>query len=77
MQSRRQSLIESAVNILAGIGISLLTQITIFPWFCIEIKFHDQLIISGIFTIVSLARSYLIRRYFNWKNHAKNKAITQ
>ena len=67
MQTRRQSLIESLTNILIGYLTALLSQILIFPLFDIYVTFQDNLLIGLYFTIISLIRSYLVRRYFNKK----------
>jgi len=66
MQSRWQSLLESFANIAVGFLVALLTQLWIFPWFDINIPLAENLSISGIFTCVSLLRSYALRRLFNW-----------
>ena len=65
MQTKNQSLIESLVNILIGYFTALFSQLLIFPLFAISIPIQDNLLIGLYFTLISLARSYLIRRYFN------------
>ena len=65
MQTKKQSLIESIVNILIGYFTALFSQLLIFPLFDIDIPIQDNLLIGLYFTLISLARSYLIRRYFN------------
>ena len=67
MQTKYQSLIESLTNILIGYLTALLSQVIIFPLFDIDVTFQDNLLIGLYFTIMSLARSYLVRRYFNKK----------
>ena len=68
MQTKYQSLIESLINILIGYLTALLSQLLIFPLFDIYVTFQDNLLIGLYFTIISLIRSYLVRRYFNSKN---------
>ena len=68
-QTRLGSLIESAMNILIGYWVALLSQLAIFPMFGIHIPFHDNLLIGAWFTLISLARSYIIRRWFNARLH--------
>ena len=68
MQTKYQSLIESLTNILIGYLTALLSQVLIFPLFDIDVTFQDNLLIGLYFTIISLLRSYLVRRYFNNKN---------
>ena len=65
MQTKKQSLIESIVNILIGYFTALFSQLLIFPLFDIDIPIQDNLLIGLYFTLISLSRSYLIRRYFN------------
>ena len=65
MQSKYQSLIESLTNILIGYLTALFSQVLIFPIFDIYVSFQDNLLIGLYFTIISLIRSYLVRRYFN------------
>lgn len=67
-QTKLQSLLESAINIAIGIAIGFLANITVLPLFGYPVTIADGVLISVVFTIVSLVRSYLIRRYFN-KRH--------
>ena len=67
MQTKLQSLIESATNILIGYIFAVLSQIAIFPLFDINVPLSDNLLIGAYFTLISLVRSYVIRRYFNRK----------
>ena len=65
MQTKYQSLVESLINILIGYLTALLSQVLIFPLFDIDVSLQDNLLIGLYFTIISLLRSYLVRRYFN------------
>lgn len=65
MQSRLGSFIESGTNVLIGYVIAITSQCLIFPVFDIHVPFTDQLLIGLYFTVVSVVRGYLIRRYFN------------
>jgi len=65
-QTKAYSFIESIFNVLVGLGINVGLQTIVFPWFGIYIPFSDNLKIAGIFTVVSIARSFLLRRGFNW-----------
>jgi len=64
-QTRLDSLIESFVNILIGYGVALASQIIIFPFFGINVPLETNLWIGAWFTVISLMRSYVIRRWFN------------
>lgn len=65
MQSRLHSAIESTANVVVGYLVALLSQISIFPWFGIAVSLTDNLLIGAWFTVISLARSYVLRRWFN------------
>lgn len=65
MQTRLQSFIESCINVAIGYGVALLSQILVFPLFGIHIPLASNLAIGAIFTVISVARSYAVRRIFN------------
>lgn len=67
MQTKIQSFFESLINIIIWYIIAILSQLLIFPLFDINISFNDNLLIGLYFTLISLIRSYIIRRYFNNK----------
>lgn len=64
-QSSFSSLIESATNILIGYWCAVLAQLIIFPMMGIDVPLDKNLMIGLIFTLISLVRSYVIRRAFN------------
>jgi hypothetical protein len=63
-QSRTMSLVESIANVLAGFGVAVATQIAIFPLFGLRTTLAENLAMGAIFTVVSIARSYCLRRVF-------------
>ncbi len=63
-QSRTMSLVESLANVVVGYGVAVVTQLSVFPWFGLSTHFSDALAIGAIFTVVSILRSYLLRRAF-------------
>lgn len=65
MQTWEVSLLESIVNVTIGYFVAVLSQIIIFPWFGIVISKSKNFKIGLWFTVVSIIRSYLIRRAFN------------
>lgn len=67
MQTRTQSFIEAVVNVLIGYTVALISQLLIFPMFDIHVTFTDNLLIGLWFTVISIIRSYTIRRWFNAK----------
>ena len=65
MQSKKQSLIETLTSVFVGWLIGVILNLTILPMFDYNITVVDSLWVSLIFTVVSVIRGYLIRRYFN------------
>lgn len=65
MQSRTQSAIESCLNVIIGYAVALASQLTIFPMFGINIPLSDNIAIGAWFTVISIIRSYAVRRMFN------------
>ena len=63
-QSRVMSLIESIANVVAGYGIAVATQILIFPAFGLHVTLAQNLKISAAFTVISICRSFALRRVF-------------
>ncbi len=66
MQSRLGSFLESLANVAIGYGVAVGAQLAIFPLFGVVIPLSSNLAIGIIFTLVSLVRSYLLRRLFNY-----------
>lgn len=59
------SFVEAVTNVCVGYLIAVLAQLVIFPMFGIAATLGQHLAIGGMFTVVSIARSYLLRRLFN------------
>ena len=64
-QSKKHSFIESLINVFIGYSVAVFSQLIIFPFFNIHIPLSDNLLIGMWFTIISIIRSYLVRRVFN------------
>ena len=71
-QPRHMSLAESLVNVGIGYVIALITTAVVLPLFGFDVSIHQSAAISGVFTVVSIARSYLLRRAFNWWHYRRN-----
>ena len=67
MQTKRQSLIETLTSVFVGWLIGVILNLTILPLFNYNITVVDSLWVSLIFTVISVVRGYLIRRFFNLK----------
>jgi len=63
-QSRLMSLVEAITNVIVGYCVAVMTQILIFPIFGLHTTLGQNLAMGGIFTGVSLVRSYFLRRAF-------------
>ena len=63
-QSRVMSLVESVANVFVGYALAVITQILIFPAFGLHMTLAQNLKMGAVFTVVSLARSYVLRRVF-------------
>jgi len=66
-QTKKQSFIESLTNVAIGYVVSLISLFLIFPLMGIESSISKNLLITLYFTVVSILRSYVIRRWFNKK----------
>ena len=63
-QSRAMSLVESVANVIVGYGVAVVTQILIFPIFGLHTTLAQNLIMGLAFSLVSIARSFALRRVF-------------
>lgn len=70
-QTKLGSFAEAWVNIFVGFGISFICNMVVLPWFGFHVSAKQAFDIGLIMTVVSLVRSYLLRRLFNsirWGN---------
>ena len=67
MQSKRDSLIETLTNVGIGWFISFIANMLVLPLFGYNINLTDGVLISIIFTVISIIRGYVVRRWFNSK----------
>ena len=65
MQSKLDSLIESCINVGIGFLVSVIANFIIFPWVGITASTAQVLLVGLFMTGVSVARSYLVRRWAN------------
>lgn len=63
-QSRLMSLVEAVANVAVGYGFAVVTQMLIFPIFGLHTTLAQNLKMGAIFTAVSIARSFALRRVF-------------
>lgn len=65
MQTRLQSFVEAGVNVAIGWSINLTANLTVLPAFGYDVTLSHAIGIGVVFTFISVARSYVIRRWFN------------
>ena len=70
MQTRLSSLIEAVINVAIGFVVSLVLTAVVLPAYGHDVTWSQNLQITGIFTVASIARSYCVRRWFNDRIHA-------
>lgn len=63
-QSPTMSLVEAIANVVVGYGAAVATQILIFPNFGLHITLAQNLKMGAVFTVVSIMRSFALRRLF-------------
>lgn len=68
MQSKLESLTEAVINTFIGFVIAFISQLVFFPIVGIDVTLGQNLILTVLFTLVSIVRTYIIRRYFNKKS---------
>lgn len=64
MQSRRHSAVEAVANVAIGYGINFAANLAVLPLFGFHVSATDAAGIGLVFTAISIARSYLLRRVF-------------
>lgn len=78
MQDKRMSLIESISNVAVGFIIAMITwRFLICPIFGFTHSVANNLKITAIFTVISIVRGYLVRRFFNGRFHYRVKPKTE
>ena len=68
MQTKKQSLVETLTNVGIGWFISFIANMLVLPLFGYNINLTDGVLISIIFTVISIIRGYVVRRWFNSRN---------
>jgi hypothetical protein len=58
------SLAEAIVNVSVGFILAIAIQVIVFPLFGLRPSVAENLLIAAVFTLVSIIRTYLLRRLF-------------
>ena len=65
-QTKVGSIVEAWANILVGFWINFLANLVILPLFGFSsLSLGKNFIIGALYTVISLIRSYVLRRWFN------------
>jgi hypothetical protein len=65
-QTRLGSFIEAWINVLIGFSINWVMNMLILPLYGFQVTGGQAFSMGLIFTVVSVARSYAVRRWFNY-----------
>lgn len=74
-QSRIMSLVEALTNVAVGYAIAVITQIVVFPLFGLSTTLAENMAMGAIFTVVSIVRSYCLRRFFEMMRPSVPKSV--
>ena len=66
-QTKKESLLESASNVLIGFTITIIASFIVYPMFGVQMSPLTNVWVTITFTLISLIRAYIIRRWFNKK----------
>lgn len=75
-QSRLGSLIEVTFNIAIGFAINWVANIYILPLYGFQITGGQAFSMGLLYTVISVVRSYVIRRWFNARLHAAAQSLS-
>lgn len=76
-QTRLGSLIEVCLNILIGFSINWIANIYILPLYGFAITGGQAFSMGLIFTVISVIRGYVIRRWFNARLQATAQTLAR
>lgn len=68
-QRRRHSVAEAVMNTFSGLLISFAAGFVIYPAYGYDIPAWEIGQITLIFTVISIGRGYVWRRFYNWLDH--------
>lgn len=76
-QTRLGSLIEAVMNVLIGFWINFFANLLILPLIGFNISVGDNFFIGFLYTLISVARSYVVRRWFNARLQAAAQRLAR
>jgi putative Mn2+ efflux pump MntP len=63
-QTRIESFFEAITHAVFGAATGLLAQLVVFPAVGVRVRMSQNLVILAAFTGISIARTYVVRRFF-------------
>ena len=76
-QSRWGSLVEALINVVIGFGVNFAANWYILPAFGMVLSLQTNLVLGVIYTVISVVRSYTVRRWFNQYIVRASAALTK
>jgi len=76
-QTRLGSFIEAMVSMVIGFIINYTANMCFFPLFGMHISMSNNFYLGLIYTVISVVRSYAIRRFFNARLHAAAESLSK
>lgn len=64
-QTKRNSAFEAVTNVVVGFGVNYVANLTVLPMFGYDVTPGAAFGIGLVFTVISLVRSYVLRRIYN------------
>ncbi len=65
-QSRKMSMLEIVTGTSIGLIVSLASNVVIFHAMGKQMTWHENIQMTAYFTVISIIRSFYVRRLFNW-----------
>jgi hypothetical protein len=65
MQSKQRSALEAVTNVIVGYLVAVGANLIVLPAFGYNVTIYDSFAIGWFFTLISMIRSYALRRLFN------------
>ena len=76
-QTRLGSFIEACINVAIGYVINFTANLLILPLIGFHITVGQNQFIGLLYTVISVCRSYVIRRWFNARLHSAAESLAQ
>lgn len=76
-QTKLGSFYEACINVAIGFGINFVANLVILPIFGFNITLSDNFLIGILYTVISVARSYVVRRWFDARIHAAAQRLAK